>query len=681
MFNQIKNILIVAALFVFFGAQAQPIVAPTSVPTTTIPFNGFTSEITVYDGDPIQCFIPVGTGLNGIIAGIDDKLCEIQDLLDSVLAVSNVNEINITAISNTLTTITNQLNEIQNITLVSPDGTVDISLIEIDSTVWELAVNIALVEELLLADIDLQCLTVTDTTVTSIIEEILGIVCETPAQATVCSNVYNFAAQVSDVGDGTIDLQLTPTIGGVFNPLECVTSVEYLVEVKNNGGNVIHSEILISDVIMDVPTTYSLPVGYSTGAREIDVTLTVESESCSLKDATVCTPQQVTNTYQVVEGQLAVEFLVVDDYVYIDASVPIFNPCVTIYLLDNDIIENATVTSVTLLSSPSYGTVTQHPAIQERVRYCIPENPPVLGTYTFDYMVTLSNGDTGTGTVTINITSGAARVSPTNRVDASSCVSFGYAGTPYNETSLTVSGTLIVPSTQPLDTGYVVLTNSIIGVDTVFFNTKSWYQTYDSSALFTSSGDIVLDYHIVLSDSTIFDYTTTIPSVAGIDGEYVGTCIYDENICNTNWETTGLGVCLGYSPQEGGSPFTWEVNVPPTYTNRAGIITLTYIEECNGTPSFTYTDTIIGMSGLVSANNGTVVGNIFDGVLTHTQWVAATDSCGGADTSEVATMIFNLDLSATNSCGETVRYQEIKSLTVGLAGTLPDPQEDCYDAP
>lgn len=682
MFDTLKNIVARAVLVVFVTAgtvAAQPIPSPSE--TSTV-FNGFSSEITVYDGQQIQCFLPTGGGLNGVLEGIDDKMCELNALISSLSASEEVVAV-VDSLDEYISYVETLLQSIQNISIESPDNSVTITSIPLDETIWQLSANIQQIESILLSDIDLMCLQPSDTTMSSIIESLLDMLCEVPQGA--CSNTYVFSAQIQDEGptgiypNGAIVLQLVPSNGGAYNPLECVVSIEYVVEIKNGSGSVLYSEIIPGDIVMNIPTEYVLPYGYSGGARTVDISMTVQSEGCTAGSGILCDAQVSEATYAVIEGYVIPDVVANDDYISINAGLSGSIACHTIAITDNDVVENDEITAINMLSSPAYGSVSVS-GIRGRVVYCI-SIPALLGTYTFDYEIVTAGGERDTATVSINIYSGAAREVPADRVDILTCVSFGYATYPSSQTALYVHGVISAPTGNPVDTGYVILSNPIMGVDTIHLSSGSFSGEYNTASLNTSSGPLTATYNIILSDSTIFEHVAAVSSFGGLENEILQSCSMDENVCNTNFEIQGSGVCLGYSPQEGGTPFTWDIDAPAGYSDKQGVIKITYIEECNGSVSYVFTDTIVSTLGVMSSTNGTASGNIFSGAVTHSSWNPATDSCGGADTSEVALVLFEIDVSATNACGNTVSYRASHNMTVGLAGTLPDPEEDCFDAP
>ena len=88
-----KYLIALTLIIVSFFAKAQCVGCPPltggAVPSTPCAFNGQTSSVTSYNGITPTCYIPVNGSLNGHLQGINNRLCAIKTLVDSLIAVSN----------------------------------------------------------------------------------------------------------------------------------------------------------------------------------------------------------------------------------------------------------------------------------------------------------------------------------------------------------------------------------------------------------------------------------------------------------------------------------------------------------------------------------------------------------------------------------------------------------------
>lgn len=66
--------------------------APGAAASPTTRFNGYTSEVNKYDGTTQNCYTPTANTLNGHLKGINNELCTLQDLIDSLSAVIDYND-------------------------------------------------------------------------------------------------------------------------------------------------------------------------------------------------------------------------------------------------------------------------------------------------------------------------------------------------------------------------------------------------------------------------------------------------------------------------------------------------------------------------------------------------------------------------------------------------------------
>lgn len=93
-----KRVLFIALLLVNVIVFADCIncpkgtTAPGAAASPTTRFNGYTSEVNKYDGTTQNCYTPTANTLNGHLKGINNELCTLQDLIDSLSIVVNEND-------------------------------------------------------------------------------------------------------------------------------------------------------------------------------------------------------------------------------------------------------------------------------------------------------------------------------------------------------------------------------------------------------------------------------------------------------------------------------------------------------------------------------------------------------------------------------------------------------------
>jgi len=93
-----KRVLFIALLLVNVLAFADCIncpsgtTAPGAAASPTTRFHGYTSEVNKYDGTTQNCYTPTANTLNGHLKGINNELCALQDLIDSLSIVIDYND-------------------------------------------------------------------------------------------------------------------------------------------------------------------------------------------------------------------------------------------------------------------------------------------------------------------------------------------------------------------------------------------------------------------------------------------------------------------------------------------------------------------------------------------------------------------------------------------------------------
>lgn len=112
--------------------------APGAAAAPSVKFHGYTSEVNKYDGVAPTCYTKTANTLNGHLQGINNALCDLQDLIDSLETVINTNDsttianidslqIEINNANDRLDSIVTALGQFYNTNIVSSDSSIDVT--------------------------------------------------------------------------------------------------------------------------------------------------------------------------------------------------------------------------------------------------------------------------------------------------------------------------------------------------------------------------------------------------------------------------------------------------------------------------------------------------------------------------------------------------------------------------
>lgn len=131
-----KYIITIIAICLALNANAQCIGCPPltggSVPSKPCSFNGQTSSVTSYNGVTPTCYSPTNGSLNGHLQGINNALCFIRGVIDSVSLSNDYCDSIAISIQAQIDSIFGLVN---NYTVVSSDNSVDIQVDTIDGLI------------------------------------------------------------------------------------------------------------------------------------------------------------------------------------------------------------------------------------------------------------------------------------------------------------------------------------------------------------------------------------------------------------------------------------------------------------------------------------------------------------------------------------------------------------------
>jgi hypothetical protein len=112
--------------------------APGAAASPTTRFNGYTSEVNKYDGTAQNCYSPTANTLNGHLKGINNALCDLQELIDSLSTVIDDNDstalagldslqVQVDSITIRLDSIVTALGQFYNTSVISSDSSLNVS--------------------------------------------------------------------------------------------------------------------------------------------------------------------------------------------------------------------------------------------------------------------------------------------------------------------------------------------------------------------------------------------------------------------------------------------------------------------------------------------------------------------------------------------------------------------------
>lgn len=129
-----KRLVFIATLFYVLNVSAQclncpnGITAPGAGASPSVKFNGYTSEVKYYDGIKPTCYTPTANTLNGHLQGINNKLCQLKSVIDSLRTNDSSAFAQIDSIQSRIDSIVVALGQMYNTSVVSSDSSIRVSV-------------------------------------------------------------------------------------------------------------------------------------------------------------------------------------------------------------------------------------------------------------------------------------------------------------------------------------------------------------------------------------------------------------------------------------------------------------------------------------------------------------------------------------------------------------------------
>lgn len=380
-----RFIIVLFALFAVINTYGQcrscpsSLQAPGSTGSTPLPGTLFTSQITPYDGTVPDCYDAVANNLNGHLEGIDNRLCELGILIDSLESSSTRDSIRIEeilVIIDSLETLYDSL--IVTYDLVSDDGTVDITTTTVGNMVeWDISVNIDAIKDSLLANIDASCLT-DSTGWDDVMQELIDVVCALNTAATdTCSDAQmTFTASVSS---NPTAIAITATASEV-DPLPTnmeITDIVYYYYVYDADTVLMPSGsgYVNAPSTLGVPYAWYVPVSYADGARLATVVGRIYKGVT--ETGAYCGYDDTTYTFSIPAPDI--DALIANDY----TSDTLQNSeTANIHVTSNDVIPYPLV-ALTIVTPPTQGTVNSTNFTTGMVNYTADNVTGVIDTFSY----------------------------------------------------------------------------------------------------------------------------------------------------------------------------------------------------------------------------------------------------------------------------------------------------------
>lgn len=364
------------------------ILAPGSAAAPLSGFNGTTGEVTDYTGTPISCFLPASNTLNGVIEGIDNELCELQDLIDSLEAAGVVDSAAIAAIEADIDSLYALVAAATiEYDILSDNGSVDITTTTADGIVnWDLAVNIQSIQDSLLANLDASCLT-DSTGWDDIMQTLIDVVCALNTAATDTCEAWDltFTASTSTsptaIAISATASEVTPAPSNMQ-----ITDIIYYYYVYDADTVVITSGYVNAPTTLDAAYAWYVPATYQDGARFATVVgriykeVTATGAYCGFDDT----------TYTLVISAPDLDAMTANNYTN-DTVQPstTFNIPVT----SNDVIPY-TLATLAIVTSPVYGTVNSTSVAGGTVNFTADATTGVVDSFSYRIVDVYSQSDT-----------------------------------------------------------------------------------------------------------------------------------------------------------------------------------------------------------------------------------------------------------------------------------------------
>lgn len=288
MFNRFNSIILILlfALNAYSQCDGCPssIEAPPSVGETPAQFNGFTSEVNLYDGDNPDCYMPISNSLNGQLEGIDNKICELDELIET-LRTSCSDSTSIANIEATLVELQSELDSLKTFLVLSLDSTILVSTTtSSDSVTFNLSVNYDRIQDSLLVGVNAECLDSVES-ISQVLNDLIELSCDT-ASVVFSGGCVDFEAfytmNVTSL-PSSVQVEITPTNNLTSSPRECITEIKYTYEVLDVNNEIVEggNGIAYGTTTLDVAYTFSIPTSYGNGARGIRVEMDISRQICS----------------------------------------------------------------------------------------------------------------------------------------------------------------------------------------------------------------------------------------------------------------------------------------------------------------------------------------------------------------------------------------------------------------
>lgn len=493
--------------------------APSAVSSPLQGFNGFTSEVTTFDGTTPNCYTPTSSSLNGHLRGINNKLCTLRDSITTLryydtLLVDRIDSI-ITALEGIQTDVDG--NNMAGVT--STGGTVTVSSAWTgDSVTFNLAVNIDSIKAKIVRSLDYTCLGVPNN-FDSIMNKLIEIACEVNEEDADSCRVWQLystttlSSTVSSVG-----ISVTPYSVGATPSGMCINTIQYIYTVFDSLGAALANGVVTAGYTLGAATVWSVPFGYIQGARTVRILTRFYKERCT--SLAYCGIWDSTETTNVPVVSLTALVANDDSYTNSTTTAQSYN------LFTNDVVPY-TVSSVTLTQGSTIGVASV--ATTGILSY----TPVDEGDDTLQYQITDIYGQTATAYVYItNNVSSTPAFTVSGMIDL--CVQSATTVRVFNNLTIgnKIGNAQLYGMTYTNDTGLVVtILNPLLpvftglqsvqnGADLILSNLYK-FSNFNIDSVEANGGDLTITLLVtnLASESKLLDINIPIPS--GIKSTYV----------------------------------------------------------------------------------------------------------------------------------------------------------------
>ena len=365
---------ILAILFTLFAtvALAQPcatcppsLTAPGAAAAPTSGFNGFTSEVDQYDGIAPTCYLPSANTLNGHLQGINQQLCELQLLIDSLGLDNDTVQLALAQIEEDIDELYAIIGAIDIYGLQSADNSITV----IDSSsdfgsFWDIAANMQFIADSLMGLVNPDCLGVGDDW-ESVMQYMINAICSltTPSADTCLDWDLFFTASISS-GVSSLGVSATVLSDGPTPEDMCLSAVTYTFFVYDSLGFLLPNGNGIINASTDIGSNvvFVIPVTYAQGARSVVVNGKFYKEKC--ESGVYCQYSDSTLTF-IVAAPSVTEMVANDDF----PDTLVQGICAAFNVLANDI-RPYPITQLNIVTNPNDGTVGTVSLVNGTITYC-----------------------------------------------------------------------------------------------------------------------------------------------------------------------------------------------------------------------------------------------------------------------------------------------------------------------